>query len=250
MAGNGVTGNQGNFTPDLLASPVSALGTSAFGGVFSVALQSKNFGAFIEMMKTQGEVNVLSSPRISAINNQKAVIKVGGEEFFITSITQNDDNDTSNDRTTRTEVEMQSFFSGIALDVTPQIDENGYINLHLHPTVSDVTQRNKTFIVGDEGFELPLAASSVRETDTVVRARSEQIIVVGGLMKEATVESKAIVPWLGELPLIGRFFRHESVSRVKKELVVLMKPTIADDHGGRWDVESSQALHRFSTLEH
>jgi len=252
LSGSGVTGNQGSSTSNILSAPVSALGSTAFGGVFSVALQSNNFGAFIEMIQTQGDVHILSSPRISAINNQKAVIKVGGEEFYITNITQNNDNSNSgnSDNSSQTQVEMKSFFSGIALDVTPQIDEDGYISLHLHPTVSDVTQKNKAFIIGGEGFDLPLAASTVRETDTVVRARSEQIIVVGGLMKEATVESVASVPILGDLPLIGRLFRHESVTRVKKELVVLVKPTIADSGGGRWDAEASDTLHRFSSLQH
>ncbi len=251
LAGSGVTGNQGNTTSNILANPLGALGTTAFGGVFSLALQTKNFGAFIEMIQTQGDVHVLSSPRISAINNQKAVIKVGGEEFYITNISQGSagDDSSGSSESTSTEVEMKSFFSGIALDVTPQIDEDGHISLHLHPTVSDVTQRNKAFIIGGEGFDLPLAASTVRETDTVVRAKSEQIIVVGGLMKESTVETKASVPILGDLPLIGRFFRHKRTSRVKKELVVLVKPTIVEN-SGRWDAEASEALHRFSALEH
>jgi len=251
LSGSGVTGNQGNTTSNILSDPLGALGTTAFGGVFSVALKTKNFGAFIEMIQTQGDVHVLSSPRISVINNQKAVIKVGGEEFYITNISQGSENTSGsgNTESTRTEVEMKSFFSGIALDVTPQIDEDGYISLHLHPTVSDVTQRNKAFIIGGEGFDLPLAVSTVRETDTVVRAKSEQIIVVGGLMKESTVATQASVPILGDLPLIGRFFRHESMSRVKKELVVLVKPTIVES-SGRWDAEASEALHRFSALEH
>jgi len=251
LAGGNITGNQGNTTTDIIGSPVNALGATAFGGVFSMAVQGSNFGAFIELIKSQGDVHVLSSPRISAINNQKAVIKVGGEEFYITSVKQeNDDNNTNNNNdSSRVSVELETFFSGIALDVTPQIDDEGNINLHLHPTVSDVQQKNKTFILSGEGFELPLAASTVRETDTVVRAKSGQIIVVGGLMKEATTDTQTSVPFLGDLPLIGGLFRHKSIVRVKKELVVLVKPTLVRS-GGQWDAEAANSFHRFSGLEH
>jgi len=236
---------------DALNNPLGSIGASSFGGVFSLALQSTKFGAFIEAISTQGDVHVLSSPRIAALNNQKAVIKVGGEEFFVTGVTQGEPIQNSDGTTTESQasVEIESFFSGIALDVTPQIDRDGNIVLHLHPTVSDVTQKNKSFLVGGKGFDLPLAASSVRETDTVVRAKSGQIIVVGGLMKESTVDEESAVPILGEIPILGNLFKHRKVVRVKKELVVLVKPTLVNTKG-EWNKQADLNLKRFSSIKH
>lgn len=202
---------------------------SAFGGVFSVAVKGKDFAGFVEALQTQGDVHVLSSPRVSTVNNQKAVIKVGGDEFFITGIKQGTSTTTSGGTTTTEplpEVTLSAFFSGIALDVTPQIDAQENIILHIHPSISEVTQRNKSFILGDRDYSLPLAASNIQESDNVVRARSGQIVVIGGLMKEASTEQTAGVPLLGSLPLIGALFRHQKVVRVKKELVILLKPTV------------------------
>ncbi|MDH3327181.1 MAG: pilus (MSHA type) biogenesis protein MshL, partial [Gammaproteobacteria bacterium] len=144
-------------------------------------------------------------------------------------------------------VTLTPFFSGIALDVTPQIDKDGNIMLHLHPTVSDVNQRSKSFTIDGKGFDLPLAASTVRETDTVVRAKSGQIIVVGGLMKLSSVDAEASVPLLGNLPLIGSLFKHKKASRVKKELVVLVKPTLVKNSTA-WSNDATSTMMRFSEL--
>ena len=223
---------------------------SAFGGVFGVTLKTSNFGAFIELISTQGKVHVLSSPRIATVNNQKAVIKVGGEEYFITGVESGSEGTDSNGNATDTapKVVLTPFFSGIALDVTPQIDDEGNIILHLHPTVSDVIQKSKSFTIDGKGYDLPLAASSIRETDTVVRAQTGQIIVVGGLMKQETVDENAAVPLLGSLPILGNLFKHKKATRVKKELVVLVKPTLVDRNSSVWSNEAASSLMRFSEL--
>ena len=227
FGGSGVSeiaGNTGNLTGVL----PSGTNTSAFGGVFSLATKATDFSAFVEMLKTQGDVHVLSSPRVSTINNQKAVIKVGGDEFFITSVKTTPSTVASQPNTT--EVELTPFFSGIALDVTPQIDENNNIVLHIHPAVSEVIQNNKSFTVNNLASTLPLASSTIQESDNVVRAQSGQFIVIGGLMKEGTTDDNASVPFLGDIPLLGNLFKHKRVTRIKNELVILLKPTIVDIH--------------------
>lgn len=206
--------------------PVDSSASSAFGGMFTLGLMSDNFAAFVELLKLQGEVQVLSSPRVSTVNNQKAVIKVGGDQFYITGVSSSDTQVVGNVTTqTPPEVELTPFFSGIALDVTPQIDAEGNIVLHIHPTISEVEQTTRAFTLGDSAYELPTAASDVQESDNVVRARSGQIIVIGGLMKEGINEQTASVPVLGDLPLVGSLFQHKRRTRVKKELVILLKPT-------------------------
>ena len=210
----------------LPASGGATAGGSTNAGLFGLALQTTNFMALLNFLETQGGVQVLSSPRIAAINNQKAVLKVGTDEFFVTGISSNT---TSAGATTTTSptVTVQPFFSGIALDVTPQIDESGHIILHVHPSVSTVTTNNKDIDLGSLGlYRLPLAASSISETDSIVRLKDGEIAAIGGLMKRASQDTKSGVPGLSDIPGLGALFRNDAASRSKHELVILLKPTV------------------------
>lgn len=232
LTGNGIPGpsetdgNTGNLNPVTgLFSAISGTNASAFGGIFSIAARSDNFAAFVELLKSQGEVQVLSSPRVSTLNNQKAVIKVGTDEFFITKQDTTQSSVAGGFPTVTTE--LSPFFSGIALDVTPQIDDSGNINLHIHPSVSDVTSKTiPTPGVAATAQGLSTARSSVQESDNIVRATSGQIVVIGGLMKEGSTDESSSVPLLGDIPILGYLFKHKKVTRIKKELVILLKPTV------------------------
>lgn len=244
--GSDIAGSTGNLSPNGSYSPIANAKVSSFGGIFSMAIKAPDFAAFLELLKTQGRVHVLSSPRVSTVNNQKAVIKVGGDEFFVTGIT----NSASTTGATTTEmpsVELTPFFSGIALDVTPQIDANNHVTLHIHPTVSTVSQKEKNFVVSGKNFSLPLAFSTIQESDNVVRAKTGQIILIGGLMKEASTDQNASVPLLGDIPVIGNLFKHQRLTRIKKELVILLKPTVMDD-GSSWAEAILPAQQRTSEL--
>ncbi len=222
----GVAESAGQTTSSLF-SPIATTAYTAFGGIFSLAVRASDFSAFIELLRTQGDIHVLSSPRVSTVNNQKAVIKVGGDEFFVTNVSTT--TVTSGTSTTsEPSVTLTPFFSGIALDVTPQIDESNNILLHIHPSVSEVTQQTKTFRVSGRDFSLPLAISTIQESDNVVRAASGQIIVIGGLMKEGSSDDDAGIPILADVPVLGNAFKHKRVTRIKKELVILLKPTVVD----------------------
>lgn len=244
-----IVGNTGNLNPTTgTFSPISGTNASAFGGVFTAAVRTGNFAAFLELLSTQGKVQVLSSPRVSTVNNQKAVIKIGGEDFFVTGISGSSTTASLVGATsTIPSVQLTSFFSGIALDVTPQINESNNIVLHIHPSVSTITQKDKTFTVGGQGFTLPLASSSIQESDNVVRAQSAQIIVIGGLMKEATTEDNASVPLLGDIPIVGNLFKHRRFTRVKRELVILLKPTVIGV-GNEWSEEVKDAQERIKKI--
>jgi MSHA biogenesis protein MshL len=220
-------------------SAIGGLVTSAFGGVFSAAVELKDFQAFIEAVKTQGDVQVLSSPRVSTLNNQKAVIKVGTDEFFVTDISS--DTVTGTTTTTTPDITLTPFFSGIALDVTPQISADGDVTLHIHPTVSEVVDQTKVITVSGQEQSLPLAFSSVRESDTIVRARSGQVVVIGGLMKNSSQKDKAAVPFLGEIPGLGYLFRQQKDAGSKSELIILLKPQVVNsDNDWAQDVEQTR----------
>lgn len=224
-----ITTNNGSLSAN------SAVVADALGkGFYGVAFQSASFAALLTFLETQGDVRVLSSPRIATINNQKAVLKVGRDELFVTNITTNQ---TSSGTTTTSSptVTLQPFFSGIALDVTPQIDDNGTVMLHVHPTVSVVTENQKPIDLGTLGrYTLPLASSAINETDSIVRVRDGQIVAIGGLMQQDSSQDRSGVPVLSTTPVIGSLFRQKSVSRSKYELVILIRPTVVTDEASSW----------------
>ncbi|MDO8595841.1 MAG: pilus (MSHA type) biogenesis protein MshL [Sulfuricaulis sp.] len=238
-----ISGNTGNINPTTgTFSAISGTNSSAFGGVFTLAVKSNNFAAFFELLKTQGDLNVLSSPRVSTMNNQKAVIKVGTDSYFV--IKQDSTASTVAGGSPTVSTDLSPFFSGIALDVTPQIDDAGNINLHIHPSVSEVSEK---LITVASNQTISTALSSVQESDNIVRATSGQIIVIGGLMKEASTEDNVSVPVLGDIPLLGNLFKHKKVTRIKRELVILLKPTVINN-GQDWSDATGESQERIRKI--
>ncbi|GIX37552.1 MAG: pilus (MSHA type) biogenesis protein MshL [Silanimonas sp.] len=223
-----IAGSSGILDPRNPSLP-DGTATSAFGGVFTIGWQRGDFSAFVELLKQQGDVRVMSSPRVSATNNQKAVIKVGSDEFFVTGLTGSQNQTTGNvTQQSDPSLELTPFFSGISLDVTPQISEKGEVLLHVQPTISEVADQTKLIVVGDRDYRLPLAVSSVRQSDSVVRAQSGQLIVIGGLMQEAQARRSARTPLLGDIPVLGNLFRQTRNTGRKTELVILLRPTVVE----------------------
>ena len=216
------------FSIGVTGSPT--VSPNAVGGAFTAAYTSGDFFGVIDLLETQGSVQVLSSPRISTVNNQKAVIKVGQDEFFVTEISNTTTTSTGS-TTNNPEVELTPFFSGIALDVTPQISENDEIILHIHPSISEVEDQTKAITLGEQTIELPLALSTIRETDSVVYARSGQVVVLGGLMQNKSIDDNSGTPVLGDMPLIGHLFSQQRNATAKHELVILLKPIIMGPDG-------------------
>ena len=214
--------------------------SQVLGGIFSFSFESNNFNSVINLLSAQGNVNVLSSPRITASNNQKAVIRVGTDEYFVTGVSSTTVSD--DDTTESPEITLTPFFDGIALDVTPQIDDNGSVLLHVHPSVIDVEEQQKTFSVLGDTYELPMAKSDVRESDTVIRARSGEVVVIGGLMSSLRDQKNSKLPLLGDIPLVGGLFNNISDLEEKSELVILIRPTIADTDAWRKEIRRASAL--------
>ena len=229
-------------------------GTTAFNpllmatnGVFGFAVANQNFASLLEFLQTQGNVQVLSSPRIATLNNQKAVLKVGTDEFFVTGVSTTTTTGTST--TTTPTVTLQPFFSGIALDVTPQIDEGNIITLHIHPSVSKVSTVNKVVDLGSAGsMNLPLASSNVSETDSIIRAQDGQVVAIGGLMKQTMSEARSQVPGAGDVPFVGALFRQTNQGSAKRELVILLKPTVIQGDGS-WEQNIQGAQQRIQNMD-
>jgi MSHA biogenesis protein MshL len=236
-------------TPGSTLAPVAStsLPTGAIAGtLFGLAFQSSNFAALLNFLESQGNVHVLSSPRIATLNNQKAVLKVGTDEFFVTEVSGGTQATTTVAGTAPT-VKVQPFFSGIALDVTPRIDENNEIILHVHPSVSTVSTVNKTIDLGSNGtsaniYNLPLASSSVSETDSIVRARDGQIVAIGGLMRQAEVTDESGLPMLPK-----SIFGQTSRRTEKRELIILLKPTVVDSDKD-WSDDIARSRDRMNNM--
>ena len=237
-----LSNNQLTATPGATLLPVATSAMGAAGSLFGLAFQTSNFAALLNFLETQGDVHVLSSPRIATLNNQKAVLKVGTDEFFVTNVSSTTTTGTAT--TTTPEVTLQPFFSGIALDVTPRIDQNDEIILHVHPSVSLVTTVNKTVNIGGVGgtLNLPLASSSVSETDSIVRARDGQIVAIGGLMRQATFDDQSGLPGMPKA-----VFGQTNKTTQKRELVILLKPTIVSSEND-WADDVARSRDRIKAM--
>lgn len=203
---------------------------NGLSGIFAINVKG-NFSVLIQLLQSQGNVQVLSSPHISTVNNQKAVIKVGTDSFFVTGVS------TTNSVVGTTtlpsqDVSLTPFFSGITLDVTPEISGDETVILHIHPSVSMVKEQTKNIQLGSttdgqpNTLSLPLAASEIRETDTVVRAKNGQVVVIGGLMQNNMQERIVGTPWASKIPFLGTAFRRTEQVSVKSELIILLRPII------------------------
>ena len=224
-----------------------AAATKLGSGFLGLAFQSANFAALLNFLETQGNVQVLSSPRIASVNNQKAVLKVGTDEFYVTNVSSTTTSTGTSNVTTPT-ITLQPFFSGIALDITPQIDGENNIILHVHPSISVVTEKQKIIDLGTLGqFTLPLANSTVNETDSVVRVQDGNIVAIGGLMKQEQGVGSNGLPGTTSSTMGLLFGGSRSNYSNKNELVILIKPTIIRNESS-WKedlLETQQRLQQY-----
>ena len=243
-----VSGMTAPGTPALGGAVAGSTGVA--GGVFGLAVQTKNFASLLQFLESQGSVQVLSSPRVATLNNQKAVLKVGTDQPYVTSITVIPGTSTGGVVTpTSVAPQISNLFSGISLDVTPQIDESGNISLHIHPLVTSVIPKSVGFtLVGVGAQSVDVAAINVSESDTMVRTSDGNIVVLGGLMKVELSAGRSGIPGLGDAPLIGGAFRNSSTDTIKRELVILIKPTIIESDKN-WEQDIKETGDRMRHME-
>ena len=224
-----------------------AAATAIGQGFFGLAFQTANFASLLNFRESQGNVQVLSSPRIATINNQKAVLKVGADEFFVTNVSTTTTGGTTS--VTTPSVTLQPFFSGIALDVTPQIDDDNNIVLHVHPSISVVTEKQKVIDLGEQmgTLTLPLANSSISETDSVVRVQDGNIVAIGGLMKQEQSADANGLPGTSSSGW-GMLFGARDSYLKKRELVILIKPTIIRNESS-WKEDLFETQNRMQQLD-
>jgi MSHA biogenesis protein MshL len=226
----------------------SQLVTGPAGAVVGLAAATNSFAALVTFLETQGNVQVLSSPRVATINNQKAVLKVGQDELFVSNVTVTPPTIGTVSTPATVSPEFQPYFSGIVLDVTPQIDERGMITLHIHPTINDIVQVQRVLDLGSAGsFNVPTARNTIRETDTIVRVGDTNIVAIGGLMRTEINDVRGGIPGTQGWGAASVLLNSTNRVREKKELVILLKPTIiASDED--WSQDLREARERVDAL--
>lgn len=229
--------------------PNSNITDANFADAYNINIRwnPTNFTTTIRALSEQGNIQVLSSPRVSTLNNQKAVIKVGSDDFYVTSVTSTPVQ-AGLATVPQQDVELTPFFSGITLDVTPQIDARGNVTLHIHPAISSVkNKQTRISLNSSSSLDLPLASSTIRESDTVVHAKDGQVIVIGGLMQNLTQEDLAGMPFLANMPFLGTLFKNTKQHSKKSELVILLKPTVVKKQ--TWTNHAIDAQQRINGLK-
>ena len=223
QAGTSVT------TAQLRDTATAQLLNGPAGGVLGLAVASSNFAALLTFLETQGNVQVLSSPRVATLNNQKAVLKVGDEQLFVSNVSVTPLTNVTTGAVTSALATPQfsPYFSGIVLDVTPQIDDAGNITLHIHPSINDISNVQTNVNLGFGNVAVPTARSTIRETDTIVRVSDGAIVAIGGLMRTEVNDVRSGLPG-ADSGLAALLFRTTTRVTEKKELVILLKPTIID----------------------
>ncbi|MBN1827233.1 MAG: hypothetical protein JW958_13325 [Candidatus Eisenbacteria bacterium] len=194
--------------------------------VFEIAWSEGDFDIVLDALASQGDVKVVSSPRLASMNNQKAIIKVAREESFFS---QRIDYETNSDGTTTPifTVEPERVTIGLVLDVTPQISADGEIMMNIHPSLTELVGED-VFPPGATGADVLANAPvlDIREVDTVVRVRNNNTLIIGGLMKDRATEQVSMVPFLGKIPVLGHLFRRTDKVTTRVELVITLRPQL------------------------
>jgi len=198
----------------------SPQGVSALPATVALRFSSDKYTALIEALREQGDVRVVSQPRVRILNNHTAFVKVGTDEtFFVRStnrIVQSGGAvlDTVNEQ-------PRSVNLGVSLTVTPQIAADGWAMLNIAPTVTRLVG-TATSPSGESNAPI----LDVSEASTMVRARSGDLVMLGGLIQEETSDTNRRVPGLGDIPLLGNAFKSNYQAGKRKELVIFLAPTV------------------------
>ncbi len=217
------------------------------GGGVGIRITDGSFATAIQLLKTQGDVTTLSNPRVTALNNQKAVIKVGTDRKYVSDISSSSNSDSSSTSLSPS-ISFETYFSGVALDVLPQIDADGHVLMHIHPSVIKVDDDPRVINLAgfggtsSEPMTLPMAKSDVRETDTIVDANSGEIIVLGGLMETSEIDRQSRIPGLGDIPGLGEVFKNRQKVGQKRELVIMLKPVVVRENTWKDELQRASDL--------
>ncbi|MBF0381359.1 MAG: hypothetical protein HQL69_10095 [Magnetococcales bacterium] len=208
-------------------NPIFALGHRFVSGGASYVLE-------LQMLEEFGDVTVLSSPKVMAINNQAAMMKVVDEILYFRQEVETERDDEGNITNTEITYTAEKALDGIAMSVTPHINDDGIVTLHVRPTISQLIDYKEDL----EGNSVPYF--QVREMESLLRVPDGQTVVLGGLMKDRVSRKRAGLPVLKDIPVIGAMFEAKNREVQKVETAIFFRPTIMTPEKMRDVVESSK----------
>lgn len=224
--GHNIIFDMANTVNDLTLNTAPAFNLGASTRVDGNLLQTT-----LQALETFGDVSIMSSPKIMALNNQTALLKVVDNLIYFTV----DVNiDTASDgvggvgRTVTYETQINTVPVGFVMSVTPYINEQGTVTLNVRPTISRVIKQmrdpNPALAQVDVISEIPVI--QVREVESVLKVNSGDVAVIGGLMQDEVSNNKRGIPVLSKIPFLGALFRYEDDNTEKTELVIFIKPIV------------------------
>lgn len=210
---------------ELNMSQTLALSSYTFSvGVAGIRSGVTGDKVLLTALSTCGKVHIISNPRVRALNGQPALISVGKSVSYIKKLEYETETTAGGGiTTTKPTVEISSIFDGILLGVTPYIGKDGNILLSITPIKSDI-ESLKEVKIGDNVYTLPYV--NLRETSTVVKVKSGDIVILSGLIGKKEGKNESKIPLLGDIPVVGNAFKQQTKTVHNIELVIFIKPRI------------------------
>ncbi len=191
---------------------------------FNLVFNSTDTQVIVQALQEQGEVKVISKPRLRTLNNQTALIKVGTETPFFQSVSTIVPGGTTSGASAVIEQDtVTSVTVGTILAITPQVADDQWISLDISPVLTSLLE---TKLSPNRTTTAPVL--DIKQASTLIRVRSGSTIVLGGLIHSESARSRRKIPGLGDVPLLGRLFQGEFEARRKKELVIFITPRVVE----------------------
>ncbi len=222
---------QGLAVPSGSIAPPASLGESPLIAGGRLSKTGTSFAFIIKALASNSDVNLLSTPSITTMDNEEAKIVVGQNVPFRTGSTVTGSQGTTNPFTT-----IQREDVGLTLEVTPHINSNNLVRLLIHQEVSEVDASSLTVIGSEAAADL---ITNKRTIDTTILVEDEEVIILGGLIRDKETQGESRVPILGSIPGLGMLFRSQTLSLEKQNLLVFLRPTVLKSSS-----DISQAIER------
>jgi len=197
---------------------------------FSFGVTGVNFASLLKALQTQGDVRVLSNPRISLMNGQTAMLSVGRNVNFISRV-QTTTTTAGTTGTVTFTIDTSSILSGLIIGMVPFISSDGVVSMTITPIITDLIRLEDKDLgtFGGNTLKISLPTVDLREMSTTVRVKDNEMIVIGGLINRKEIERDSGVPVLSKIPLLGYFFRSTESLKERTELVIMLRPIVKRD---------------------
>ena len=185
----------------------------------------------LKALETFGDVKVLSSPKVMALNNQTAILKVVDNEVFFTTNVEVDAGSVNQNSTIVVDTDVNTVPIGFVMAVTPFIDDEEVVTLNVRPTISRIIRYvdDPNPLLADSGVVSRIPVVQVREIETMLKINNNETAVIGGLMQDQINKENRGIPFLSSIPLLGALFSYTEEEFIKTELVIFIRPVVMDN---------------------